>query len=352
MRQGQRITLGELAERTACILEGDSEIVVNAMATLQNAVPGTVSFFSNRKYRRHLGRTGASGVFIGAEFAGDCPSAVLIADDPYLAFARAARFFYPQPTVHGGIHHSAVVSDDAEVDPTASIGAHAVVESGARIGPGVSIGPTCVVGANCVLGEGTRLLANVTLCSETVLGKRVLIHPGAVIGSDGFGFARDGGRWLRIPQVGRVLVGDDVDIGANTTIDRGAVDDTVIESGVILDNQIQIGHNVRLSENTAIAACCGIAGSTHVGRNCIIAGDVGIAGHLEIGDGVFIAAGSKVPKSLEGPGSYGGALPVDADPLWRRNAMRIHKLDEMAKRLARVERRLKQDDDSAEDLPG
>lgn len=340
MEGGLRFTLGDLAAQVGAQLQGDPGLEVDRVASLQEAEAGALSFLANPKYRKHLSSTRASGVLLVPEHQQDCPSAALVCANPYLAFARAVRLLYPTPEVAGGIHPSAVVDPSAQVDASAWIGQTAVVEAGARIAARVFIGPGCVIGRDCMIGEDSRLMARVTLCWGTRIGRRVLLYPGAVVGSDGFGFARDGERWLRIPQLGRVSLEDDVEIGANTTIDRGALEDTVIEAGVILDNLIQIGHNVRIGTGSAVVACTGISGSTRIGKHCTIGGDVGIAGHLEIGDHVHLAAGAKVTRSLPGPGSYGGVLPADQDPQWRRNVARIRQLDELAKRLARIEKQL------------
>lgn len=347
-------TLGELAARLAVQLRGEAGRTIRRVATLEEGGPDALTFFANPKYRSQLANTQAGAVVLSPESVPDCPSGVaaLVCREPYLVFAKAARLFHPDPQVRGGIHASAVVAPDARIDPSAWIGPGAVVESGVSIEARVFVGPACVIGADCQIGEDSRLLARVTLCHGTQVGKRVLLHPGAVVGSDGFGFARDGDRWLRIPQIGRVRIGDDAEVGANTTIDRGALGDTVIEAGVIIDNQVQIGHNVRIGAGTAVVACTGISGSTRVGRHCTIGGDVGIAGHLEIGDQVHLAAGAKVTRSLPGPGNYGGVLPVDLDPLWRRNVARLRHLDELAKRLVRLERRLAvQEPDSKDPRP-
>jgi UDP-3-O-[3-hydroxymyristoyl] glucosamine N-acyltransferase len=223
------------------------------------------------------------------------------------------------------------------VDATAWIGPTAVVEEGAEIGPRVFVGPGCVIGAGCRIGEDSRLVARVTLSERTQVGKRVLIHPGAVIGREGFGFAKDGERWVRIPQLGRVRLGDDVEIGANTTVDRGALEDTVIADGAKLDNLIQIGHNCLIGENTAMAACSGISGSTRIGRNCTIAGAVGMAGHLEIGDNVHFTGMAMVTRSFQQPGLYSSGIPAMPNADWRRNAARFRHLDDLAKRLKRIE---------------
>jgi len=340
MTEGHGVTLGELAERTDSRLIGDPQARVQGIATLEQAVPGTLSFLSNKRYRRYLGGTGATAVVLAEADVPACPVAALVNSDPYLAYARAARILYPLGERSTGIHPSAVVDATARVAAGAWIGPLAVIGARVQIGARVMIGPVCVVEADCEIGEDSRLVAHVTLCRDTLIGCRVTIQPGAVVGSDGFGFAREGGHWLRIPQIGRVRIGNDVEIGANTTVDRGALGDTIIADGAILDNLIQIGHNVSLGEGSAVAACAGISGSTHIGRDCILAGDVGIAGHLEIGDRVFLAAGSRVNRDLRGPGSYGGVLPVDPEPLWRRNMTRLRHLDELARRVRQLERLL------------
>jgi UDP-3-O-[3-hydroxymyristoyl] glucosamine N-acyltransferase len=334
------LTLGALADSVGASLRGDASIEVSAVATLEAAQPGQVSFLTNRRYRHQLNGTRASAVFIPASFASTCPTAALVCENPHLCFARAARLFTPVSEVVGGVHASACIDPTAEVSDDAWIGPGVVIEAHVRVGARVFIGPGCVVGAKCRIDEDSRLVARVTLCHDTWLGKRVRVQPGAVLGGDGFGYAREGDRWLSIPQTGRVKIGDDVDIGANTTIDRGALEDTVIGDGVILDNLIQIGHNVTIGDNSAIAACTGVSGSTRIGKNCIVGGQVGMAGHLRIDDDVIVAAGSKVTRNLSGPGCYGGVLPVDPDPLWRRNVARMRHLDEMAKQVKQLEKRL------------
>jgi UDP-3-O-[3-hydroxymyristoyl] glucosamine N-acyltransferase len=230
-----------------------------------------------------------------------------------------------------------VVAASARIDPSAWIGPTAVVEDEAQIGPRVYVGPGCIIGANCRIGEDSRLTARVTLCEGSLVGKRALIQPGAVIGREGFGFAKDGEHWVRIPQLGRVRVGDDVEIGANTTIDRGALEDTVIAAGVKLDNLIQIGHNCQIGENTAMAACSGVSGSTRIGRNCTIAGAVGMAGHLDIGDDVHFTGMAMVTRSFADPGVYSSGIPAMPNTEWRRNAARFRHLDELVKRVKRLE---------------
>ncbi len=340
MSTGPSHTLDDMARGIGAQLRGDGSARVEGLATLENAGPGRLSFLANRKYKNFLANTRATAVILEAEFADQCPVAALVCDDPQLAYAKAARMLYPEPPVQGGIHPSAIVHETAQVDPSAWVGQLAVIEQGVRIGPRVFVGPGCIVGQGCEIDADCRLVARVTLCHGTRLGCRALIHPGAVLGADGFSFARDKQGWLRIPQPGCVVLGDDVEIGANTTVDRGALEDTVISDGVKLDNLIMIGHNVHIGERTVVAACTGISGSCHIGSDCIVGGQVGMAGHLKVADGVFIAAGANVSRNLEGPGNYGGVLPVDVDPKWRRNIARVRHLDELAKRVKQLEIRL------------
>ncbi len=340
MRQAISLSLGELAEGIGARLHGDAALRVQGIATLDQAGADELSFLSNRRYRKQLAGTHAAAVIVRDQDVEQCPVPALACGDPHLGFARAARLLYPPEPVSGGIHPSAVVDPDAQVHETARVGPNVVVEQGVQVGERVFIGPGCVVEHDCSIGADTRIESNVTLVRGSRIGRRVLIHAGAVIGSDGFGFARDKDGWLRIPQVGGVCIGDDVEVGSNTTIDRGALNDTVIADGAILDNLIQIGHNVHIGERTAIASCTGVSGSTRIGSDCILAGQVGIAGHLLIGDNVFLAAGSKVAGDLPGNSRYGGVLPVGPDPQWRRNVLRIQHLDELWKRVGRLEKTL------------
>ncbi len=279
-------------------------------------------------------------MIVSTECAPEAPVPVLISENPYLTFARAAELLHPRPPVVGGVHPSAVVAPSARIDPSAWVGPLSVIEDGVVIGRGVFIGPSCVIGTGCSVGAQSRLVARVTLCEGTRVGRRVLLHPGCVIGREGFGFAKDGNRWVRIPQIGRTQLGDDVEIGANTTVDRGAIDDTLIADGVKIDNLIQIGHNVEIGENTAMAACSGISGSTRVGRNCTIGGSVGMAGHLQIGDDVHFTGMAMVTRSLSDAGVYSSGIPAMPNAEWRRVVARIRQLDEMARRLKRLEDQL------------
>jgi len=334
------ISVKDLAAHLQAELRGDGAARVVRVASLSGAEADCVSFLADRRYRAALQQTRAGAVILAAADAADCPVPALVTDNPYLAFARAARLLHPEPRVAGGIHDSAVVAATAQVDPSAWIGPQVVVEDHVVIGPRVHVGPACILGAACEIGADSRLVARVTLCERTCVGQRVLLHPGCVIGRAGFGFAKDGDRWVRIPQIGRVRLGDDVEIGANTTVDRGAIEDTLIAAGVKIDNLIQIGHNVEIGENTAMAACSGVSGSTRIGRNCTVGGAVGMAGHLEIGDDVHFTGMAMVTRSLAGPGRYSSGIPAMPSAEWRRAVARFRQLDDLAQRLAQIERQL------------
>jgi UDP-3-O-[3-hydroxymyristoyl] glucosamine N-acyltransferase len=276
-------------------------------------------------------------VVLDAKLVADCPVAALVHRNPHATFARMAALLYPRLRVVPGVHPLASVHVDARIDPSALIGAFVVVEAGAVIGARCSVEAHGFVGRDCAVGADTQLMPRVTLCAGVQLGDRCIVHPGAVIGSDGFGNARDGEGWVKIPQVGSVRVGDDVEIGANTTIDRGALDNTVIEGGARLDNQIQIGHNVHIGAHTAIAACVGIAGSTRIGQRCMIGGGTGIGGQLTLGDDIIIAGFGMVTHSLEKAGMYSSVMPVEEVRVWRRIVGRIKRLDTMVSRINKLE---------------
>lgn len=335
------LSLGELAAQLGATLHGDPEERILRVATLSQAGPGAVSFLSNPHYRRQLEETRASAVILAPSDLPKCRVAALVLDNPYLGYARAATLLNPPANRPPGIHPSAWVSPEAEVHETAWVGAHAVVEAGARIASGAAVGPGCVVGEEVRIGEDSQLVARVTLCRGVIVGRRGLFHPGVVIGADGFGIANDAGVWVKVPQLGGVCIGDDVEVGANTTIDRGALEDTVIEDGVKIDNQVQIGHNVSIGAHTAIAGCVAIAGSTRIGRRCTIAGAASIAGHLEIVDDVHLTATSSVANSIREPGIYSSGMPVQENRAWRKNIARLRQLDEMARRLRALENKLR-----------
>ncbi|HZX80592.1 MAG TPA: UDP-3-O-(3-hydroxymyristoyl)glucosamine N-acyltransferase [Lysobacter sp.] len=322
-------TAGDLAGRFGLELRGDSATQVRGVATIAEATPDRLTFLSNSKYRAQLAGTRAGIVVLAEADADAAPGTALVARDPYSAYARIAALFEAQPHAPAGIHPSAVVDASAVVDPTAHVGAHVSIGARSAIGTGACVGPGCVIGEDCVVGAGTRLVARVTLVARVRLGERVLVHPGAVLGADGFGIAMDRGAWLKVPQLGGVSIGDDCEIGANTTIDRGAIDDTVLEEDVRLDNQIQIGHNVRIGAHTAVAGCAAIAGSARIGRYCLIGGAAGIVGHIEICDKVVITAMSLVTHSIREPGEYSSGTPLMDNRSWRRNAARFRQLDRL-----------------------
>lgn len=334
-------TLDEIVSRLGGQLIGEGGVRVDRVATLSQAGPGEIAFLANPKYRRQLAASRAAAVVLSPADAIGCPQPCIVSDNPYAYFARVAQMLNPLPRTPAGIHPAAL--SESKLDPSVSVAA------GAVIGKDVSIGDHCVIGPACILGDGVRLGAhsrlygNVTVYSGCVIGRRAIIHAGAVIGADGFGIAREpDGSWTKIPQVGRVVIGDDVEIGANTTIDRGAIDDTVIEDGVKLDNQIQIGHNVRVGAHTAMAGCVGVAGSARIGRRCTVGGGAIILGHLSIADDVSISAATLVTKSIDRAGTYSGAIPFAPHRDWLRNAAHLRHLDDLADRIRTLESRIAQ----------
>ncbi len=338
------LTLGTLAEQTGSRLQGDASTVIEAVCTLQEGRAGGISFLANPRYKKYLAQTRAAAVIVAPEHADACPVAALISDNPYATYARVATLLSAAPAAAPGIHASAVIGADCRIDASASIGPLCVIEDGATIAAGVVIGAGCVIGRDVVIGAGTRLVANVTLCHGVQLGERCLLHPGAVVGSDGFGLANEAGRWLKVPQLGSVRIGDDVEIGANTSIDRGALEDTVIADGVKLDNQIQIAHNVQIGAHTAVAGCVGISGSARIGAHCMLAGGVGVVGHLEIADGTVVTGMSMVTKSITERGVYSSGLAALPSDQWNKISARLKRLDEMARRLQALERKLGEKD--------
>jgi UDP-3-O-[3-hydroxymyristoyl] glucosamine N-acyltransferase len=333
-------TLGQLAERLGATLCGSADKVVSGLATLQEAGPDQLSFLANAQYRKFLAGCQAGAILLTAADAEGYAGNALVVGNPYLAYAELSHLFDRKPKAMPGVHPTAVVAEDALVHASASIGAHAVIESGAQIAAGVTIGAQCVVGARSVIGEGGWLAPRVTLYHDVRIGKRVVIQSGAVIGGEGFGFANEKGVWRKIAQIGGVSIGDDVEIGANTTVDRGALSDTLIGNGVKLDNQIMIAHNVQIGDNTAIAGCAGISGSTKIGKNCMIAGGVGMVGHIEVCDNVFVTGMTMVTRSITEPGSYSSGTAMQPTAEWRKSAARIRQLDDMARRLQQLEKQL------------
>jgi UDP-3-O-[3-hydroxymyristoyl] glucosamine N-acyltransferase len=341
--------LAELAVRFGCELRGDPDTIVDRVATLQDAGPGAISFLANPHYRRHLAETRASAVVLDAASAGGCPVAALVTRNPYAAYARIAQLLYPVAPVIPGRHPSAVIEEGAQIDRTAWIGANTFIARGATVGARASIGPGSVVMEDVEVGDDTQLVARVTLGPGTQVGRRCILQPGAVIGADGFGHAQDTDGYVKVPQVGRVLVGDDVEVGCNSTIDRGAIGDTVIEDGAKIDNLVQLGHNVRVGAHTVIAGCTGVSGSTDIGRRCMIGGHVGIAGHIVICDDVAIAGKTAVTGSIRQPGVYAATLPADEIKRFRRNAARFNRLDELAKRVRKLEAAAGRGEEGGED---
>nr|VFK00660.1 MAG: UDP-3-O-[3-hydroxymyristoyl] glucosamine N-acyltransferase [Candidatus Kentron sp. H]VFK00673.1 MAG: UDP-3-O-[3-hydroxymyristoyl] glucosamine N-acyltransferase [Candidatus Kentron sp. H]VFK03908.1 MAG: UDP-3-O-[3-hydroxymyristoyl] glucosamine N-acyltransferase [Candidatus Kentron sp. H] len=331
------ISLGRLADILGAELHGDRNCLINRVGTLQCASSGAISFLANRRYRVYLPATRASAVILSSADLSECPVFSLVLENPYLGYARTAALLNPSLLPSCSVHSSAWVSPKAVVHETAWIGPQAVIEEGASVGREAYIGAGCTVEPGVIIGDYSQLMANVTLCRDVVVGKRVLIHPGVVIGSDGFGIANDKGMWVKVPQLGTVRIGDDVEIGANTTIDRGALEDTVLEDGVKIDNQVQVGHNVFIGAHTAIAGCVAIAGSVRIGKQCIIGGSTAIAGHLEIADNVYLTGASQVTKAISKSGVYSSWIPVQESLVWRKNVARLHQLDEIARRIKALE---------------
>ena len=334
------LRLSEIVARLGGELIGNPDVAVRRVASLQSAGPGEISFLAQGKYRGQLRDTRAAAVVLARDERDATELPRIVCDDPYLYFARVAQLFAGHEAARTGVHASAVVEPGVSVPASAAVGAGAYVGRDAKLGERVVVGPGCYVGADVTIGEDSRLHPLVSVYAGCSIGRRAIIHSGAVIGADGFGMARDGECWTKIPQLGRVVIGDDVEIGANTTVDRGALDDTVIEDGVKLDNQIQIGHNVRIGAHTAMAGCVGVAGSARIGRHCTVGGAGMILGHLEIADHVNISAGSLVSKSILKPGNYTGIFPIAESKEWARTAAHLRKLDQLAEKVRALEKRV------------
>jgi UDP-3-O-[3-hydroxymyristoyl] glucosamine N-acyltransferase len=323
------LTLREIVARLGGEAVGESGTPLSGVATLDSAGPGEIAFLANPKYRGRLATTRASAVILGPADRDAASMPRIVSDNPYAYYARTVALFHPEEPAEPGIHPFAQIDGSANVDASAEIGAFVVIGPGSRIGPRARIGAHASIGRDVSVGEGTRLHPRVTIYDGCSIGARCILHSGAVVGADGFGQARSEGRWIKIPQVGAVRIGDDVEVGANTTIDRGALDDTVVGDGVKLDNQIQVGHNVVIGAHTVIAGCTGISGSVTIGRDCMIGGGVGIVGHLTICDGVTISGFSFITKSITAPGTYTSGMPQMPHALWLRNAVHMRRLDEM-----------------------
>lgn len=332
--------LQDIADALGAELRGDPEALISGLATLQAATPGQISFLANPSYARYLAETGASAVIVSDKFAESVPTNVLILANPYLGYAHLSHWFDPTPRAPAGVHPTAVVDPAARISKSAAVGPHVVIEADAEIGEQVVIGAGSFIGARCRLGDQSVLRPRVTLAHDVILGKRCHVLSGAVIGSDGFGFANDRGAWHRIAQIGGVVLGDDVEVGANTTIDRGALDSTVIGNGVKLDNLIQVAHNVQIGDHSAMAAKVGIAGSTRIGKHCVFGGASGVAGHLEIADQVHLTGMTLVTGDIRKSGVYSSGTSAEPNRQWRKNAVRFRQLDSMARQIKELEKKL------------
>ncbi len=336
------VALREIAGQLGGELIGDAGLVVTRIGPLEGADASTIAFLAHPKYRSQLAGSQAACVIVSPALreAVAGRAAAIVTPDPYLYFARLTQWWARRirPAAEPGIHASAVVHAQARLGAGASIGPLAVIEAGAVIGAGAQIGAHCVIGANASIGEGTRLAPRVTVGEGCRIGARGIVHSGVVIGADGFGFAPAEGRWEKIEQLGAVRIGDDVEIGANTCIDRGALDDTVIEDGVKLDNLIQIGHNVHIGAHSAMAGCVGIAGSAVIGRHCTVGGGAIVLGHLSLADHVHISAASVVMRSIRQPGQYSGVFPIDDNASWEKNAATLRQLHTLRERIRALEK--------------
>lgn len=350
------VTARELAQQLGAELTGPDAVLdrpLDRLAPLDQAGPDALSFLASNKYRRQLATSQAGAILLKAEHLDEAPdtAALLVVEDPYLAYARVSGRFSHQPPPSGDVHSSAVVAEDARLGTGVTVEANAVIGSGAVIGDDCRIGPGCVLGDRVHLGRGTQLMANVTLYYDVRLGEDCLLQSGVVVGGDGFGYAPHSGGWAKIAQVGAVRIGDRVEIGANSTIDRGAIDDTVIEDDVIIDNLVQIGHNVVVRRGTAMASQVGISGSTEIGRNCTLGGQAGFAGHIRIADGSHFTGRAMVTKGTREGGLYSSGWPLQTSTDWRRTVARVRQLDKMEQRLKALEEALASQSTSDEEDP-
>jgi len=337
-------TLAEIASRLGGRVVGNPDALIRQVGSLEHAGPDQITFFSHLRHKGKLAATRAGAVVLGDSAQGLTAIPRIVCDNPYAYFARVSQLFNPVSAPEPGRDPLAQISASARVAATARIDAGAIVADGARVGERVWVGAGSYVGQGSSIGDDSRLHPSVVVYHDCRIGLRAIIHSGAVIGADGFGIAESVGRWIKIPQIGRVLIGDDVEIGANTTIDRGAIDDTIVEDGVKLDNQVQIGHNVRVGAHTAIAGCVGIAGSASIGQHCTIGGAAVILGHLKLVDGVNVSAGTLISRSIHQPGTYTGVFPFDRNASWARNAALLRHLSELADRVRALEELLRRKD--------
>ena len=337
------IRLADLAQQLDAQLHGDGDLVITGIASMHSAHSEQITFLSNSRYREQLATCNAGAVVLTEADLPFCQSAALVVKNPYLTYARMAQLLDTTPAPAQDIAPSAVISPDAKIGDGASVGANAVIESGVELGEGVIIGAGCFIGKDAKIGAGTRLWANVSIYHRVEIGKKCLIQSNTVIGADGFGYANDRGNWVKIPQLGTVIIGDSVEIGACTTIDRGALDDTQIGNGVIIDNQCQIAHNVVIGDNTAVAGGVIMAGSLKIGRYCQIGGASVINGHMEICDKAVVTGMGMVMRPITEPGVYSSGIPLQSNKVWRKTAALVMNIDEMNKRLKAVERKIEED---------
>jgi UDP-3-O-[3-hydroxymyristoyl] glucosamine N-acyltransferase len=332
------ITLKALSEEIGAVLKGDSSHVVNGCATLTDATSQQLSFIYNKKYTPALLSTNAGVVVLSEDYIGDCPTNALVVKNPYLAYAQAATILHSSNVNNRSIHSTAVIADTSVMPKCCYIGAQVVIADNVQLGDRCSIGAGVIVEEGVKIGDDAQIFANVTVCKQVNIGHRAIIHPGAVIGSDGFGLAPKPSKqgWQKIPQIGSVIIGNDVEIGANTTIDRGALEDTLIGNGVKIDNQVMIAHNVSIGDHTAIAGCAGIAGSTEIGKHCTLAGGVGLVGHITIADGVHITGMTMVTHSIKESGAYSSGTPFQKNSDWLKNAVRFKQLDKLSRKINQV----------------
>lgn len=334
------LSLGEIARLTGCELRGDDQRTVKRFQTLDKAGADAITFLANARYKNLLKDSRAGAVILSADDADACPVDCLISDNPYLAHAIVMNALYPASDAVAGIHPSATVAADAQIDKSAEIGPGTFIGAGAVIGAGVKIGPNCVLLEDVTVGSETWLVGAVTLGPRTRLGQRCLIHPGAVIGGDGFGLANNEGEWVKVPQIGGTVLGDDAEVGSCSSIDRGAIGDTVIADGVKLDSHVHVAHNVRIGKHTAIAGCVGIAGSSQIGAYCTIAGAAAVTGHIELGDHVHISGATSVTRSTKKPGLYTSTVPAMEHTVWMKNFARLKYLDDMVRRVKSLEKQV------------
>lgn len=331
-------TLSYLSQVTESSLHGDPDCEIHRIAPLEKAQPGEISFLNNPRYLTDLQNTKASAVILPPQYLNDSPTNALVHENPLWIYTKLAELFFQTTPSEPSVHPTAIIGKDCTIDPTVSIGPYCVIGDYVSIGKNTVIQASCTIGARVTLGENGLLWPRVTIYHGATIGNRVIIHSGAVIASDGFGNVQNEGTWVKVPQIGSVLIGDDVEIGANTTIDRGAIEDTVIGNGVKIDNQIQIAHNVHIGDHTAIAACTGIAGSAYIGKNCMIGGGANILGHIKIADNTIIAGASSVGRTIDTPGFYLSAFDALPHLKWKKNLVRFQQLDELIKRLFKLEK--------------